>query len=113
MHSRLSPASKRLSHLTQHLSRPSRLGPVVQQPPHAAALTMTSKKTQEPVITAVEDLPTAEAKWVTLKRIHYTDQTGKQRTWESAERKTRTETSGVDAVYVFLFVCRAANFFCF
>lgn len=57
-----------------------------------------SSKTQEPVITSVEDLPITESKWVTLKRIHFTDQTGKQRTWESAERKTRSAKAGVDAV---------------
>lgn len=58
---------------------------------------MTSK-TQEPVITSVEDLPIDEARWITLKRITYTDQTGKSRTWESAVRKTRSAKSGVDAV---------------
>lgn len=57
-----------------------------------------SAKAQEPVITSVEDLPIADARWVTLKKITYTDQTGKSRTWESAVRKTRTETAGVDAV---------------
>lgn len=53
--------------------------------------------TQEPVITKIEDLPVEEAKWVTLKRISYTDQVGKARTWEAASRKTRGK-SGVDAV---------------
>lgn len=57
-----------------------------------------STKNQEPVITSVEDLPITESKWVTLKRINFTDQTGKQRTWESAQRKTRSAKSGVDAV---------------
>lgn len=57
-----------------------------------------SAKSQEPVITSIEDLPIADARWITLKKITYTDQTGKSRSWESAVRKTRTETSGVDAV---------------
>lgn len=57
-----------------------------------------STKTQEPVITSIEDLPTSEAKWITLKKITYTDQTGKSRTWESATRKTRSAKAGVDAV---------------
>lgn len=54
-------------------------------------------KTQEPVITSIEDLPVQDAKWVTLKKISYTDQVGKQRTWEAASRKTRGK-AGVDAV---------------
>ncbi|KUI62773.1 ADP-ribose pyrophosphatase, partial [Cytospora mali] len=57
-------------------------------------------KTQEPIITSIEDLPTTEAKWVTLKKITYTDQTGKSRTWESATRKTRSAKAGVDAVAI-------------
>lgn len=60
---------------------------------------MTSK-TQEPVITSVRDLPVTESRWVTLKHITYTDQTGKSRTWEVAERKTRSAKSGVDAVAI-------------
>ncbi|ROW08697.1 hypothetical protein VPNG_06424 [Cytospora leucostoma] len=55
-------------------------------------------KTQEPVITSIEDLPITESKWITLKKITYTDQTGKSRTWESATRKTRSAKAGVDAV---------------
>jgi ADP-ribose pyrophosphatase len=54
-------------------------------------------KTQEPIITKISDLPVEEAKWVTLKKIEYTDQVGKARTWETASRKTRGK-SGVDAV---------------
>ncbi|KAK0630950.1 NUDIX hydrolase domain-like protein [Bombardia bombarda] len=57
-----------------------------------------SPKTQEPVITRVSELPTSEAKWVTLKKIEYVDQVGKPRTWEVAERKTRAAKAGVDAV---------------
>ncbi|KAB5566049.1 NUDIX domain-containing protein [Coniochaeta sp. 2T2.1] len=54
-------------------------------------------KTQEPIITKISDLPVEEAKWVTLKKIEYTDQVGKARTWEAASRKTRGK-AGVDAV---------------
>lgn len=57
-------------------------------------------KTQEPVITSIEDLPTSEARWIQLNKISYTDQTGKSRTWESATRKTRSARAGVDAVAV-------------
>ncbi|KAK3369470.1 NUDIX hydrolase domain-like protein [Lasiosphaeria ovina] len=57
-----------------------------------------STKTQEPLITRVSDLPTSEARWVTLKKIEYVDQVGKARTWEVAMRKTRAAKAGVDAV---------------
>ncbi|EON96502.1 putative adp-ribose pyrophosphatase protein [Phaeoacremonium minimum UCRPA7] len=56
-----------------------------------------SEKTQEPVITSVTDLAVHDAKWVALKKVDYIDQTGKERTWEVAVRKTRGKT-GVDAV---------------
>jgi ADP-ribose pyrophosphatase len=57
----------------------------------------TPNKTQEPVITSITDLPVDEARWVTLKKIQYTDQVGKSRVWEAASRKTRGK-AGVDAV---------------
>jgi ADP-ribose pyrophosphatase len=59
-----------------------------------------SRKTQEPVITAVEDLQTSESRWVALKKVSYVDQTGHARTWEVATRKTRSARAGVDAVAV-------------
>ncbi|KAI6088726.1 NUDIX hydrolase domain-like protein [Hypoxylon rubiginosum] len=62
-----------------------------------ASLRMSHTKTQEPVINKISDLPLDEAKWITLKRLDYTDQVGKQRTWEVATRKTRGK-AGVDAV---------------
>lgn len=58
---------------------------------------MSHQKTQEPVINKISELPVDQAKWVTLKKIEYTDQVGKQRTWEVATRKTRGK-AGVDAV---------------
>lgn len=59
---------------------------------------MTAAKTQEPTITSVTELPTSEARWVTLRKVAYTDQTGASRTWEVASRKTRAKSAGVDAV---------------
>ncbi|KAK8111130.1 uncharacterized protein PG998_007587 [Apiospora kogelbergensis] len=41
-----------------------------------------SQKTQEPVVNKLTELATQDAKWITLKKIDYTDQTGKDRTWE-------------------------------
>ncbi|KAG1754157.1 NUDIX hydrolase domain-like protein [Suillus lakei] len=46
-----------------------------------------------------EPLDTKDAKWIRLKKIHYTDQDGKHRLWESAERTTRKD-SGIDGVAV-------------
>ncbi|PCD32410.1 hypothetical protein FGRA07_09662 [Fusarium graminearum] len=71
--------------------KPHRLHPFVSR-----TFTM-SHKTQEPVITKTSDLSLQEAKWITLKKIEYVDQVGKERTWEVATRKTRGK-SGVDAV---------------
>ncbi|KAH6838522.1 NUDIX hydrolase domain-like protein [Chaetomium sp. MPI-CAGE-AT-0009] len=59
---------------------------------------MSKPEPQAPVITSVTDLPTADAKWITLQRISYLDQTGTARTWEAASRKTRAKSAGVDAV---------------
>ncbi|KAK7750276.1 hypothetical protein SLS62_007793 [Diatrype stigma] len=56
-----------------------------------------SHKTQEPIIKKVSELPTDQAKWVTLQKVDYVDQVGKERTWEVATRKTRGK-AGVDAV---------------
>lgn len=56
-----------------------------------------AQKLQEPVINKVSDLPIDEARWITLKKIEFTDQMGKDRTWEVATRKTRGK-AGVDAV---------------
>ncbi|KAG1804241.1 NUDIX hydrolase domain-like protein [Suillus subaureus] len=42
-----------------------------------------------------EPLDNKDAKWIHLKKIHYTDQDGKHRLWESAERTTRKD-SGID-----------------
>ncbi|KAF2659403.1 hypothetical protein K491DRAFT_651182 [Lophiostoma macrostomum CBS 122681] len=52
-----------------------------------------------PKVTAVDPLPSAEAKWIEFQKISWTDQTGKPRIWESASRKTRG-ASGVDAVAI-------------
>lgn len=59
-----------------------------------------ARKTQEPVITKISTLPTADAKWVTLQKIEYLDQTGAARTWEAASRKTRAASTCVDAVSI-------------
>ncbi|KIW23417.1 uncharacterized protein PV07_11615 [Cladophialophora immunda] len=56
-----------------------------------------SPKTQEPQIVAITDLDPAQARWVTLKKVDFIDQTGTPRNWEIAIRKT-TSKSGVDAV---------------
>ena len=58
-----------------------------------------SQKTQEPVVNKVSDLPIDEARWLTLKKIEFTDEMGKDRVWEVATRKTRG-AAGVDAVAI-------------
>ncbi|KAI0255927.1 NUDIX hydrolase domain-like protein [Lactifluus subvellereus] len=54
---------------------------------------------QSPKVLSTEDLNTADAKWVGLKKINWQDQTGKERVWEAADRRTRGK-SGIDAVAV-------------
>ncbi|KAI6111991.1 NUDIX hydrolase domain-like protein [Pisolithus croceorrhizus] len=64
----------------------------------------------EPKVTAVAPLDTDQAKWIGLKKIHYTDQDGKKRVWESAERKTRG-ASGIDAVAILAILRSRTNAF--
>lgn len=54
---------------------------------------------QEPKIIKVEELPASEAKWIEFQKISWQDQTGKDRVWEAAARKTRGK-AGVDAVAI-------------
>jgi ADP-ribose pyrophosphatase len=54
---------------------------------------------QAPKINKIEPLPASEAKWVEFQKISWSDQTGRQRVWESANRKTRG-SAGVDAVAI-------------
>jgi ADP-ribose pyrophosphatase len=56
-------------------------------------------KVQEPRVDKVSPLPSEEAKWVEFQKIDWTDQEGKQRVWEAANRKTRGK-SGIDAVAI-------------
>jgi len=53
----------------------------------------------EPKVISKDELKTENAKWVTLKKITWNDQDGKERLWEVAERKTRSKR-GVDAVAI-------------
>ncbi|KAK3295323.1 NUDIX hydrolase domain-like protein [Chaetomium fimeti] len=72
--------------------------PSHHHPSQPTATKMSKPQPQPPVITSITDLPTADAKWITLQRISYRDQTGTARTWEAASRKTRAQSAGVDAV---------------
>ncbi|KAH9925323.1 NUDIX hydrolase domain-like protein [Fomitopsis serialis] len=65
---------------------------------------------QSPKILSKEDLPTSEAKWVALKKLYWSDQEGKQRTWECAERTTRG-SSGIDAVAILAILRSESNAF--
>jgi ADP-ribose pyrophosphatase len=54
---------------------------------------------QKPKVVKVEELPSSEAKWIEFQKISWQDQTGKDRVWEAAARKTRGK-AGVDAVAI-------------
>ncbi|MCJ1475953.1 hypothetical protein MMC13_004617 [Lambiella insularis] len=58
-----------------------------------------STPTIAPVIRKISPLSPSEAKWTQLSKIEWTDQTGKDRIWEAASRKTRGKT-GIDAVAI-------------
>jgi len=65
---------------------------------------------QSPRIISAEELPTSEAKWITLKKLKWSDPDGKERLWECAERKTRG-SSGIDAVAVLAMIRSKTNAF--
>lgn len=54
---------------------------------------------QTPKINRISPLATEEAKWTELRKIEWSDQSGKYRVWEAAARKTRGKT-GIDAVAI-------------
>ncbi|KAM3562176.1 hypothetical protein MY1884_001990 [Beauveria asiatica] len=54
-------------------------------------------------------LPDDEARWIKLVKIDYQDQTGKARTWESAERRRRPATSAIDGVGIVAILDNAAT----
>lgn len=58
-----------------------------------------ASKTHSPHITNLTTLSSSDAKWVELNKITYIDQTGRERVWEVASRKTRGK-AGVDAVAI-------------
>lgn len=79
-------------------------------PKMSVADSVPSRMPLEPKVTAVAPLDTDQAKWIGLKQIHYTDQDGKKRVWESAERKTRG-ASGIDAVAILAILRSKTNAF--
>ncbi|KAF7322719.1 Nudix hydrolase domain-containing protein [Mycena chlorophos] len=63
-----------------------------------------------PAVLSSTPMPASEAKWITLKKIVYRDEAGKERVWESAERTTR-KSSGIDAVAVLALIRSKTNAF--
>ncbi|KAF8163126.1 NUDIX hydrolase domain-like protein [Crassisporium funariophilum] len=63
-----------------------------------------------PKILSSTEMSASEAKWITLKKIKYLDEDGKERLWECAERKTRKST-GVDAVAILAILKSKTNAF--
>ncbi|KAG8691514.1 hypothetical protein FRC11_002410 [Ceratobasidium sp. 423] len=53
----------------------------------------------KPEIVKTQELSAQDAKWVTLQKITWRDEEGKERPWEAASRKTRGE-GGIDAVAI-------------
>ncbi|KAJ7684799.1 NUDIX hydrolase domain-like protein [Mycena polygramma] len=63
-----------------------------------------------PKILSTSVMSASEAKWITLKKIKYSDAEGKERLWECAERTTR-KSSGIDAVAVLAIIRSRTNAF--
>ncbi|KAL0947248.1 hypothetical protein HGRIS_013369 [Hohenbuehelia grisea] len=63
-----------------------------------------------PKIVSKTEMSASEAKWITLYKLKYTDQDGKERVWECAERKTR-KSSGIDAVDILALIRSKTNAF--
>ncbi|KIJ99558.1 hypothetical protein K443DRAFT_679821 [Laccaria amethystina LaAM-08-1] len=63
-----------------------------------------------PRVTSTAEMSSAEARWITLKKINYIDEEGQERLWECAERKTRRST-GIDAVAILALLRSKANAF--
>ncbi|KAK7689184.1 hypothetical protein QCA50_007875 [Cerrena zonata] len=69
-----------------------------------------NKMSGTPKVLSSEDLSPSDAKWVTLKKLKWLDPEGKERVWESAERKTRG-SAGIDAVAVLAILRSETNAF--
>jgi ADP-ribose pyrophosphatase len=66
---------------------------------HTPRLCAAYNMPQDAKVLKVEPLPASEAKWIEFQKISWQDQTGKDRVWEAAARKT-TGKAGVDAVAI-------------
>ncbi|CEL57920.1 putative Nudix hydrolase P35G2,12 OS=Schizosaccharomyces pombe (strain 972 / ATCC 24843) GN=SPBP35G2.12 PE=3 SV=1 [Rhizoctonia solani AG-1 IB] len=71
------------------------------RPPHNSlkATLSLSTMSSKPEIIKTEELSAQDAKWVTLQKITWRDEEGKERPWEVASRKTRGD-GGIDAVAI-------------
>ncbi|KAK7983975.1 hypothetical protein PG989_011377 [Apiospora arundinis] len=49
-------------------------------------------------VVSTQPLDTHDARWIKLLKVDYTDARGKQRTWETAERRTRPKDGDIDGV---------------
>lgn len=102
--------SRRLSSNGRLWTAPTTHYLLKSNPKMSVADSVPSRMPLEPKVTAVAPLDTDQAKWIGLKQIHYTDQDGKKRVWESAERKTRG-ASGIDAVAILAILRSKTNAF--
>ncbi|KAJ6611786.1 NUDIX hydrolase domain-like protein [Mycena sp. CBHHK59/15] len=81
---------------------PVRLRPLSQLALH--------KMSSRPAIISSTSMSASEARWITLKKIKYSDAEGRERLWECAERTTR-KSSGIDAVAVLAIIRSKTNAF--
>lgn len=75
------------------IPRPNSLARALAACPHTRPA--STRTMPLPVNLRTEECP-SDAKWLKLEKIHWRDKEGKERVWEAANRKTRTE-AGVDS----------------
>lgn len=79
----------------------------LQIPKGFTATALDNMSSQSAKVVKVTPLEDSDAKWVGLRAIEWVDPTGKQRKWESADRKTRK--GDVDAVAIMTIIHRPSH----
>lgn len=87
--------------------RASSIRPISSSVPSCVKFQNSTMSSQDAKILKVKPLEDSDAKWVGLRAIEWVDPTGKERKWESADRKTRK--GDVDAVAIMTIIHRPSS----
>lgn len=100
--------TKQLARLPHAVSLHSNLGRTIStSTTKSIKFQSGAMSSQDARILKVKPLEDADAKWVGLRAIEWVDPTGKERKWESADRKTRK--GDVDAVAIMTIIHRPSS----